>query len=169
MKRWLWLTLAVLILDQASKWLVLLILVPYQVIDLTPHVKLTLLLNEGAAFSMLAGAGGWQRWFFAVLALVVSAILAQWLVRLKQGCRLQAAALALIIGGALGNLIDRLWLGRVVDFIQVYIPFLPLPLFNPWPAFNIADSAISIGVILLLLATWWADGPSASPPHPPGK
>ncbi|QIK37248.1 signal peptidase II [Caldichromatium japonicum] len=156
MKRWLWLTLVVLILDQASKWLVLMAIAPHEVIALTPHLHLTLLFNEGAAFGMLAGAAGWQRWFFVALALGMSVFLTLWLLRLQLEERLQAAALALIIGGALGNLIDRLWLGRVIDFIQVYLPFIPLPLFNPWPAFNLADSAISIGVILLLLATWRA-------------
>lgn len=159
MKGWLWLALLVLLLDQASKWAVLLSLNPHEVIEVLPNLNLTLAFNEGAAFSLLAGAGGWQRWFFVALALGMSALLTLWLLRLRSHERLQAVALALIIGGALGNLIDRLWLGRVVDFIQVYLPFIPLPLFNPWPAFNLADSAISIGVILLLLATWRA-GPT---------
>ncbi|MTW20835.1 signal peptidase II [Allochromatium palmeri] len=153
LKHWLWLSLAILLLDQASKWMVLLALEPYEVIALIPNVNLTLMFNEGAAFSFLAGAGGWQRWFFVGLALVVSGVLVGWLRRLAPGERMQAAALALIIGGAVGNLIDRALLGHVVDFIQVWLPVLPLKIFNPWPAFNIADSAITVGVVLLLIAT----------------
>lgn len=153
MKHWLWLSLAILALDQASKWMVLLALEPYEVIALLPNLNLTLMFNEGAAFSFLAGAGGWQRWFFVVLALSVSGVLIGWLLRLPSNERLNAAALALIIGGAVGNLIDRALLGHVVDFIQVYLPIIPLAIFNPWPAFNIADSAITVGVVLLLIAT----------------
>ncbi len=163
MKRWLWLSLAVLALDQASKWMVLLALNPFEVVALVPNVNLTLMFNEGAAFSFLATAGGWQRWLFAALALTVSGALIVWLARLKSGESLQAAGLALLIGGALGNLIDRVLLGHVVDFIQVFLPFIPLELFNPWPAFNIADSAITLGVVTLLTATMLADD-GRSPP-----
>lgn len=157
MKHWLWLSLAILALDQAGKWMVLLALEPYEVVALMPNVNLTLMFNEGAAFSFLAGAGGWQRWFFVVLALIVSGVLVGWLLRLPVNERLNAAALSLIIGGAVGNLIDRALLGHVVDFIQVYLPAIPLVLFNPWPAFNIADSAITVGVALLLVATLRAE------------
>jgi signal peptidase II len=161
LKHWLWLSLAILLLDQASKWMVLLALEPYEVVALMPNVNLTLMFNEGAAFSFLAGAGGWQRWFFVVLALIVSSVLVGWLLRLPATERLNAAALALIIGGAVGNLIDRALLGHVVDFIQVYLPFIPLAIFNPWPSFNIADSAITVGVVLLLIATLRAETPRA--------
>lgn len=157
MKHWLWLSLAILALDQASKWMVLLALEPYEVVALMPNVNLTLMFNEGAAFSFLAGAGGWQRWLFVLLALIVSGVLVGWLLRLRPTERLHAAALALVIGGAVGNLIDRALLGHVVDFIQVYLPFIPLALFNPWPAFNVADSAITVGVVLLLIATLRAE------------
>ena len=153
MKHWLWLSVVVVVLDQASKWLVLKHLAPYQVIELVPNLNLTLMFNAGAAFSFLSDAGGWQRWLFAAFAAIVTLVLASWLLRLKSTERLLAAALALIIGGAVGNLIDRALLGHVVDFIQVYLPFLPFPVFNPWPAFNIADSAITIGVGLLLIET----------------
>jgi signal peptidase II len=153
MKHWLWLSVVVVVLDQASKWLVLKHLAPYQVIELVPNLNLTLMFNTGAAFSFLSDAGGWQRWLFATFAAIVTLVLASWLLRLKSTERLLAAALALIIGGAVGNLIDRALLGHVVDFIQVYLPFLPFPVFNPWPAFNIADSAITIGVGLLLIET----------------
>ena len=153
MKHWLWLSVVVVVLDQASKWLVLKNLAPFQVIGLVPNLNLTLMFNAGAAFSFLSDAGGWQRWLFAAFAAIVTLVLASWLLRLKSTERLLAAALALIIGGAVGNLIDRALLGHVVDFIQVYLPFLPFPVFNPWPAFNIADSAITIGVGLLLIET----------------
>jgi len=161
LKHWLWLSLAILVLDQASKWMVLLALEPYEVVALMPNVNLTLMFNTGAAFSFLADSGGWQRWFFVVLALIVSGVLIGWLRRLPAHERLHAAALALIIGGAVGNLIDRALLGHVIDFIQVYLPVIPLAIFNPWPAFNIADSAITVGVVLLLLATLRAEAPRA--------
>jgi len=153
MKHWLWLSLALILLDQASKWLVLGALTPYQVVEVLPNINLTLVFNRGAAFSFLADAGGWQRWLFAGFALLVTLALVIWLLRLERAERLLAISLSLIIGGAVGNLIDRVVFGHVVDFIQVYLPFIPLRLFNPWPAFNIADSAISIGVALLLLET----------------
>jgi signal peptidase II len=153
MKHWLWLSLVVILLDQASKWLVLSSLTPYQVVELLPNLNLTLMFNPGAAFSFLADAGGWQRWLFAGFALLVTLALVIWLWRLQRSERLLALGLALIIGGAVGNLIDRVAYGHVVDFIQVYLPLIPLRLFNPWPAFNIADSAISIGVVLLLIET----------------
>jgi signal peptidase II len=161
MRHWLWLSLLVLLLDQASKWLVLGRLEPYQVIEVVPNVDLTLLFNSGAAFSLLADAGGWQRWLFALFAATVIAALLIWLLRLRRGQRLLALALALLLGGALGNLIDRLLFGHVVDFIRVSLPFIPLRLFNPWPAFNVADSAITLGVALLLFETFRAE---RSPP-----
>jgi signal peptidase II len=151
MKHWLWLSVIVILLDQATKLLVLGLLSPYQVIELVPNLNLTLMFNEGAAFSLLSDAGGWQRWLFSGFALAVTLVLLVWLLRLQRDERLLATALALIIGGAIGNLIDRVFLGHVVDFIQVYLPFIPLALFNPWPSFNIADSAISIGVVLFLV------------------
>jgi signal peptidase II len=150
-KHWLWLSLVVLLLDQVTKWLVLAWLEPYQVVELVPNLNMTLMFNTGAAFSLLSDAGGWQRWLFAAFALAVTLVLAVWLVRLKPGEGWLAAGLALIIGGAVGNLVDRMLLGHVVDFVQVYLPFIPLALFNPWPSFNVADSAISIGVVMLIV------------------
>ena len=165
MKHWLWLSAVVLLLDQLTKWLVLAALEPYQVVELLPNLNLTLMFNTGAAFSLLSDAGGWQRWLFAGFAGLVTVVLLVWLLRLKPGEGLLAAGLALIVGGAVGNLIDRVLLGHVVDFIQVYLPFLPLRMFNPWPSFNVADSAISIGVVLLLIETFRtqrrADGATA--------
>ncbi|EGV18256.1 Lipoprotein signal peptidase [Thiocapsa marina 5811] len=153
MKHWLWLSLAVLVLDQATKWLVLGLLEPFEVIELVPNLNLTLMFNTGAAFSLLADAGGWQRWLFALVAVGITVALTVWLLRLKSGDGSLAFGLALLIGGAVGNLIDRILLGHVVDFIQVYLPFIPLAVFNPWPSFNIADSAISVGVVVMLIAT----------------
>jgi signal peptidase II len=162
MRRWLWLSFAVLALDQATKWLVMASLSPYEVIEVLPHFNLTLMFNPGAAFSFLSDAGGWQRWAFAGFAVLVTLVLVVWLLKLRQDERLLAAALSLIIGGAIGNLIDRILLGHVIDFIQVYLPFIPLAVFNPWPSFNIADSAISVGVVLLLLETLRSERPSHS-------
>ena len=101
--------------------------------------------NHGAAFSMFDGASGWQRWAFSGLAAVVSTALIVWLARLERRANLVAAALALILAGALGNVIDRLRLGYVVDFLQVHWHE------HYFPAFNVADSAITIGAGLLLL------------------
>jgi signal peptidase II len=153
MKQWLWLSGLVVALDQATKWLVLSTMTPFTAHEILPNINLTLMFNRGAAFSILAEASGWQRWLLAGFALLVTLALIVWLLRLQRSERLLAATLALIIGGAIGNLIDRVLLGHVVDFIQVYLPFIPLQLFNPWPAFNLADSAISVGVLGLLLET----------------
>lgn len=157
MKHWLWLSLIVVLLDQATKWLVMAALAPFEGVELFPNVNLTLMFNTGAAFSFLAGAGGWQRWVFAAFALGVSAALVVWLFRLQAKDRTLAIALSLLIGGAVGNLVDRVLLGHVIDFIQVYLPFISLPTFNPWPAFNVADSAITLGVLVLLISTLQAD------------
>ena len=144
MARWLWLSLLVVILDQATKWLAEALLEPFRPLVLAPLLNLTLMYNEGAAFSFLSNAGGWQRWFFATFALVMTIALVIWLVRLAKSERVTAAALALVIGGAIGNLIDRVLTGRVVDFIDFYVNNWH------WPAFNIADSAITLGIVLLL-------------------
>lgn len=164
MKHWLWLSLAILALDQTTKWLALAMLEPFEAIAVVPNFNLTLMFNKGAAFSFLAGAGGWQRWFFVVLALSLTVFLIGWLLRLKRDERFQAVGLALLIGGAIGNLIDRLLLGHVVDFIQVYLPVIPMALFNPWPAFNIADSAITLGVGILILTMLFVDEDRSRPP-----
>jgi signal peptidase II len=144
MVKWLWLSLLAIILDQVSKLAVAGSMQLYESIELMPFFKLTYVHNTGAAFSFLSEAGGWQRWFFAGLALVISAVIAVWLTRLKQHETLLAVALALILGGAIGNLIDRLAYGYVIDFLDVYYGTWH------WPAFNIADSAITLGVALML-------------------
>ena len=148
MMKWLWLSGLSVLLDQASKLLVANTMQLYQSIPLIPFFKLTYVHNTGAAFSFLSQAGGWQRWFFAVLAIVVSAIIAIWLSRLQQHEKLLAASLSLILGGAIGNLIDRLAYGYVIDFLDVYYGTWH------WPAFNIADSAITLGVFLMLLESF---------------
>ena len=115
-----------------------------------PSFNFMLTYNTGAAFSFLAGAGGWQRWFFLGLGSLVSIGLIIWLRRLKPGEKWLAVALALILGGAVGNLIDRAWLGQVIDFIQLYYDRWY------WPAFNVADSAITVGAALLVLDSLWS-------------
>lgn len=151
--KWLWLTLVVIILDMWTKNIASQHLQMHTPFVLFSWFNLTLMHNFGAAFSFLDNAGGWQRWFFISIASIVSLFILQWLYRLPKQQQLVACALALILGGALGNLWDRITLGYVVDFIDISIHFLPWRLFNPWPAFNIADSAISIGVVLLMIDT----------------
>lgn len=135
----------VVLLDQASKLWILEHFREYQVVTVWPVFNLTLVYNEGAAFSFLANAGGWQRYLLSGLAAVVSLVLLFWLRRMQPGERLTAWAVALVLGGAVGNLIDRLAYGKVVDFLQWHWEH------HYFPAFNLADSAITLGVILLLL------------------
>lgn len=114
-------------------------------VEILPIFNLTLQHNSGAAFSFLSDAGGWQRWFFSAIAVVVGLFILAWLLRLQSGQKNLACSLSLILGGAIGNLWDRVELGYVVDFISVH--------YQSWyfPAFNIADSAITIGAVLMLL------------------
>ncbi len=144
--RWLPLTAGVIVLDQFTKLQIVKHLQLYERIEVLPVLDITRLHNTGAAFSMLAGESGWQRWFFALLALAVGAAIIVWLGRLKARSQwLLSCSLSLILAGALGNLTDRLRLGHVIDFVHVH-----------WgdayfAAFNVADSAITIGAGLLLL------------------
>ena len=145
--RWLWITVAVIAADLLSKWFAESSLTLYQQVPVIDGLfSFTLAYNPGAAFSFLAGAGGWQRWFFIAVAVVVSVVLLVWLARLPRSKRLEPIALALILGGAIGNVYDRIVHGHVVDFILVHWQ-------QSWffPAFNIADSAISVGAVLLIL------------------
>jgi len=144
MLRWLWLAAAVVVLDQISKAVASAELVLYKPLAVLPGFNLTLMHNTGAAFSFLQDASGWQRWFFAAIAVLVSAGIVWWMRKLRPGETWQAVALALILGGALGNLWDRLALGYVVDFIEIYYRHWF------WPAFNLADSAISVGAGMLI-------------------
>jgi len=143
--RWLWVSVVILILDQCTKLLADALLSGKQAVVLLPFLALRKAYNYGAAFSFLGDASGWQRWFFIILALVVIAVLIAWLNRLPAEDLRARVALVLILGGAAGNVIDRLVYGYVIDFIDVFYGSWH------WPTFNIADSAISVGAALLLL------------------
>jgi len=145
MLKFLWITVVVIILDQISKQLAEYYLVFQVPIPVIPFFNLTLSYNTGAAFSFLDDAGGWQRWFFITLALVVSVVIVIWMKKLTLQDKWVAMALALVLGGALGNVIDRILFAHVIDFIHLYYEQWS------WPVFNIADSAISIGVVILLI------------------
>ena len=147
MKNWPWfiLSLAVICLDQASKYWALNYLLPYQSESVFPMVNLTLAYNSGAAFSFLSGAGEWHRWAFAGFSAIMSVMLIFVITRLAPSLRLQLLAFGLILGGAVGNLIDRALFGYVIDFIDVYYKN------HHWPVFNVADSAICLGAFLLLI------------------
>lgn len=142
---WYLLAVVIVVADQFSKALASAGLVYADPVAVWFWLNITLHHNQGAAFSFLSGAGGWQRWFFAALALVVSAAIALWLRQVGRSQRLLAGGLALVLGGALGNLADRLRLGYVVDFISVH--------YRDWyfPTFNVADAAITVGAALILL------------------
>jgi len=147
--RWLPLSLIVIAADQASKAWILHHFFLFERVHLLPVLDLILTYNTGAAFSMLADAAGWQRWVFVCLALGVSVTLVLWLRRLAAATHAPiACGLALIVGGALGNMLDRLRLGHVIDFIHAHWGT------HYFPAFNVADSAITIGAGLLLLDAW---------------
>ncbi len=143
-RRWLWLALLVVLFDQLSKQWIEAHFVLYQSLEILPFFRLTLVYNQGAAFSFLSDQGGWQRGFFILLALLITLFLLVWLLRMSQRERLAAIALALVIGGAVGNLIDRILFGHVIDFLHLHYHTWH------WPVFNLADSAITVGVILLL-------------------
>ncbi|MEX0446340.1 signal peptidase II [Xenorhabdus sp. SGI246] len=146
--RWLWLVAVVLILDLGSKQLVLQNFRLYESIPLIPYFNLTYAQNLGAAFSFLADKGGWQRWFFALIAIVISITLLVMMYRSSAKQKLSNIAYALVVGGALGNLFDRLVHGFVVDFIDFYIGAWH------WPTFNIADTAICIGAALIIIESF---------------
>jgi signal peptidase II len=149
--QWLWLSLVIIIADQITKHLVTKHLVYQQANEIISGLNLTLVHNTGAAFSFLSEAGGWQRWFFVVLTSAVSLGLIYWLGTLAKQRIWLAAALALVLGGALGNLWDRIMLGYVIDFIDVYYAQWH------WPAFNVADSSICAGAGMLIIDAIWFD------------
>ena len=143
-----WLAVLIVLLlglDHASKWLASSQLVYGQPVPVLPFLNWTLLHNEGAAFSFLSDAGGWQRWFFVGVSLVASVVFMVWITRTPASHAWMRYSLALITAGALGNLIDRVWLGYVVDFISVHWQQRYF-----FPAFNIADSAITVGAMLMI-------------------
>lgn len=143
--KWLWISGLVVVLDQVTKYIAdsnLDLRVPLEVI---PNLNMTLCYNKGAAFSILSNAGGWQRWVLMAISMLVSVVLVYWLHLADKNRKLLTWGLTLVLGGALGNLIDRSLYGYVIDFIDVYYKYWH------WPAFNIADSAISVGAILLII------------------
>ena len=144
---WYALAALVIVLDQLSKWLALASIMPGEVIYFAPFWNWVLTFNPGAAFSLLADQPGWQRWFFTLLALVVAAWIALEL-RKHPEQKLLSLALTLVMGGALGNVIDRVRFGAVVDFVQWHAAGYY------WPAFNVADSAICLGAALLIFASF---------------
>jgi len=156
--RWLWLALAVLLADQATKWLVVSRFELHDFIEVTGFFNLVRVHNTGAAFSMLADAAGWQRLFFIAVAVVASAVILR---LLRKPCpeRRFCMALALILGGAIGNLIDRVLHGYVIDFLDFHFAGWH------WPAFNLADSAITLGAMLLIVDSLF---PARRPVENPG-
>lgn len=146
MFRWLILGISVVVADQVSKLFADRLLTFGEPMAIMPSLNLTLLYNRGAAFSFLSDETGWQMWFFIVVTVVVVVFLFRWLLLLGKNEQLSAVALILIISGAIGNLIDRVVYGYVIDFIDIYYESWH------WPVFNLADSAITIGAIMLLIA-----------------
>lgn len=143
---WLWLSFFIFLADVSSKWFAVTQLTLHERVPVFPKFNFTLVYNEGAAFSMLSTSDGWQRWFLSLVAIVVSVMIVVWLKQVKDTPTSHKIGLALILGGALGNLLDRLRLGYVIDFLDFH-----LGLWH-FPAFNIADAAITCGAILLLLS-----------------
>lgn len=145
--KWLWISVGIVAMDQVAKQIAEAHLTPHQPVNLLPFFDWYLTYNPGAAFSMLANAGGWQRWLFTIIAIVISVVIVQWILNLSTKDRLTALSLSLILGGAIGNLIDRVLLGHVIDYIQVWLGSYP------FPAFNIADASISVGAVLLIASS----------------
>jgi signal peptidase II len=143
MRKWLALAFAIIVFDHLTKWWVSATLDYQQFIPVLPFFSLVRVHNTGAAFSILADAGGWQRWFFIAIGVIATVIIVRLLKRHAHETRM-ALALALVLGGALGNVIDRVVLGYVVDFLYFHYRGFA------WPAFNVADSAISVGAALLI-------------------
>jgi len=146
--RWLWISVLIVAADQLTKFLAMEMLVLHQPVAVTPLLNMTLTFNPGAAFSFLGGAGGWQRWLFIGLAVVISIVILVWLTRVPAEAKWLPVGLALVLGGAVGNLWDRITIGRVVDFIDVYYSSWH------WPAFNVADSAICVGAVILVITSF---------------
>ena len=143
---WGLIALLIIFFDQLTKWAILKWVPLYGKIPINRFLNITHQENRGAAFSFLADASGWQRWFFITLAVSISSVIVVWLWRLRMtGKIVLSSGLALVLGGAIGNVIDRIRIGYVIDFIQVFI--------NGWPfpSFNVADSAITVGAILLIV------------------
>ncbi len=144
-----------IILDQITKHIASTQLSMYEQVSVMPYFNFTLMHNFGAAFSFLSNAGGWQRWFFTIVAVVISIVLTVWLFRLKNHEKWLGFGLALVLGGAIGNVIDRIRLGYVVDFIQWFANWNGNT--HYWPSFNIADSAIFVGTALILISSFFVE------------
>lgn len=142
---WVWLSVLVVLLDQIVKFIIVAQIQPYNEVSVVPGFKLTLLFNTGAAFSFLNSQSGWQVWFFSIITIAICFVLLLWLQRLKASQVWLCIAIAFILGGAIGNLVDRLTLGYVIDYFLFYAGHWS------WPAFNVADSAITIGAIMLVI------------------
>ena len=150
---WIMLAFVIVVADQATKWAVIQWIPLYDKVPLNSFINLTHQKNPGAAFSFLADAGGWQRWFFTALASIVSIVIVVWLWRIRQqGQLVLSAGLSFVLGGAVGNLIDRIVLGHVTDFFQVW--------FGTWafPSFNVADAALSVGAAFLIIDAMFFSG-----------
>ncbi|WP_224784714.1 signal peptidase II [Marinihelvus fidelis] len=147
---WLALAAVIVVLDLWTKHIAVQSLDMYRPVEVFSWLNMTLAHNTGAAFSLLANAGGWQRWLFTGLAVVITVVLLVWMLRLQRGEWRLGLALGLVMGGAIGNLVDRVRLGYVVDFIDVHVAGWH------WPAFNLADSAITCGIIILLLDAFFS-------------
>lgn len=158
MLKWLWLSAVILALDALTKMWASSTLSLYESVPITPFFNIVLAHNSGAAFSFLADASGWQRWFFTAIALVVSVVITVWLKRLPANEKLQAVALASVLGGALGNVLDRVMHGYVVDFLDFYYQEYH------WPAFNVADIAIVLGAVLLIWHSLFCQPKKSSEP-----
>lgn len=150
---------SVLLLDQLTKLWAERALTLYAPVEVTSFFNLTLVYNPGAAFSMFSSAGGWQRWVLSGVAVGVGVLIVGWLARLPRRAVWQVTALGLILGGAIGNLIDRIRLGMVVDFLDFHYAGLH------WPAFNVADAAITVGAVLLVITTCAEQCPIDSRPR----
>jgi signal peptidase II len=146
--KFLWISTLIIVLDQLAKYWAVTQLPLHQAVNVMPYFDWYLTYNRGAAFSFLADAGGWQRWFFTITAIMISSVIFFWIKKLEPNEKMTAISLSLILGGAIGNLIDRIYLGYVVDYVQIWLGNYP------WPAFNIADAAISIGAVILILTSF---------------
>ncbi len=158
MLSWLWVALVVIALDQLTKWMAESTLIEVgNYIEVMPHLNWKLAYNYGAAFSFLGNQDGWQVWFFSALAIGVSLFIVNWLRKLKKASRLAATGLVLVLGGAIGNLIDRLLYGKVIDFIDVYFD-IPWVMDNyHFATFNVADIAITVGAVILVFLSLFAE------------
>ena len=159
MLKWLAVSSLIVVVDQITKLIANHALSLYQAYPVLPSLNLTLMYNKGAAFSFLSEAGGWQRWFFTVLAVVVSIVIVIWIRRLPARETWMAAGLSLVLGGAIGNVIDRITYGHVIDFIDVYYASYH------WPAFNVADSAITVGATILVVHALFFHKPQTGESH----